>query len=374
MNKLNRIDCIDGWRAIAAMGVLYTHLLEVLKQPRLMIGPVDLFTVLNILGKGVHLFFVISGFCFFLVMSRKGDFSLSGILHFWKKRWLRIAPAFYVACIVYGCFKFGHFSTPFAASLAANFIFLQPYIPGTEIAALFWSLSVEWLFYLMLPFLFIASRKIGVIPVILMMLGSGLLLNMLHFAGYIYANNFAWYYTIFANYEHFGWGILLGLVYERNLLQHTFLSRPTGFFTGVFAAYLGKLFFYAGFLVYAGKAAFLFESVGPLIMTLGFAMIILASLRNAWLNQLLSNRVLVFVGRISFSFYLWHLLVVKTCFTYFQAFLPEGAAGVLVLGLLTLIILIPLSLLSYNLFESFYFKIPTQKMEIKLKTVTPFIK
>ena len=98
MNK--RIESIDGWRAVAALGVLYTHVWATLSFPVLNVGGVDVFRLLNLWGNGVQLFFVISGFCFYLVLEKQQQYDFKTAFAFWKKRWLRIAPAFYTACIV----------------------------------------------------------------------------------------------------------------------------------------------------------------------------------------------------------------------------------------------------------------------------------
>lgn len=356
-----RISCIDGWRAIAALGVLFTHTLGILNHPPLYLGSIDLFLVLNIWGNGVHLFFIISGFCFLLVMSKNNDYSLKALLGFWKKRWLRIAPAFYVACVVYGLHRYGSFSRELLLSLFANFIFLQTYIPGTGIAALFWSLSVEWLFYIMLPPIFILIKSFGYIPIIVGMLIVGFLLNLVHYCGYIYAGDFGWYYTIFANFEHFGWGMLLGFIFKQEFLSRSFLSGITGFFFGLLVSYIGKILFYSAFVKYMGKWGFIFESAGPLIMTLGFSIMILSSLRNSLINKIFSNGVLVFLGRISYSFYLWHMLVLELCFQYFRQYIPMSPFGIVTLLIITIIFLIPISYISYNLIESFYFKLFASK-------------
>lgn len=352
----SRIKCIDGWRAIAALGVLFTHVLGTLNHPKLIIFSIDIFKVLNIWGSGVHLFFVISGFCFFLVMDKNKDYTIMGTLKFWKKRWLRIAPAYYFACLVYGLLAYGHFSKDLILSLFANFIFIETYIPGTEIAAIFWSLSVEWLFYLILPFVFIVIRKYSFILVILIIMLLGLMLNCLHFLGFLYPGNFSWYYTFFANFEHFGWGILLGYIYKKEFLVESFLSKLTGFWLGLIIAYIGKIFFYSNFLKSTGHQSFLFESLGPLIMTFGFSMMMLSSLRHPSINKILANRVLVFIGRVSYSFYLWHVLIIQICYSYFRLFIPDTPMGILILTTLCLIFLIPTSFISYNIFESFYFK------------------
>lgn len=356
-----RIDCIDGWRAIAALGVLYAHLLSVLNQPALLIGHVNVFKFFVILGSGVQLFFVISGFCFFLVLNDKKDLSFSSALHFWKKRWLRIAPAFYMACIVYGFIRFGHVTPAFIYSLLANFVFFQTYIPGTEIAALFWSLSVEWIFYLLLPGLFIVIKRYGYRIGIYGLIIAGLLLNLIHYRGYFYKGDTVWYYTIFANLAHFGWGMLLGYVYKKWTIHVSAVKGSILFIAGLVVAYAGRIFFYTEFLRHTHAASFLFEAAGPVIMTAGFSMMIFATLTTTWLDRFFSTRIMVFLGRISYSFYLWHLVILETCYYFLKPVLKENATGVLILGMVTLLIVIPVSYISYRLLESFYFKRTTAK-------------
>ena len=360
----NRIKCIDGWRAIAALGVLFTHVLGKLNHPELVIFSIDIFKVLNIWGSGVHLFFVISGFCFFLVMNKTNNYSLNGAFKFWKKRWLRIAPAYYFACVIYGLLVYGHFSKELIFSLFTNFIFLQTYIPGTEITAIFWSLSVEWIFYLLLPFLFILIQKFSIIPIVGLIILLGLSLNLLHFIGILYPGNFSWYYTIFANFEHFGWGILLGFIYLNKLLINSFLSGRKGFWFGLLLAYIGKIFFYSNFLNNTGRVRFIFESIGPLTMTLGFSIMMLSSLRHRSINKILACRPLVFIGRISFSFYLWHILIIQFSYRLLKQFISDTPMGVLILTSICLIFIIPISYISYTIFESFYFKSKKDKQII----------
>lgn len=357
----NRIKCIDGWRAIAALAVLFTHIIGVLNHPKLYIFSIDVFKVVNILGSGVHLFFVISGFCFYLVMNNNEDFTYKGLFRFWKKRWLRIAPLFYVACVIYGLLFYGFFSKQLIHSLFANFIFLQTYIPGTEINSIFWSLSVEWIFYLFIPFIFILIRKFGFFPIITPLILFGLLLNFLHFLGFLYPGNFSWYYTIFANFEHFGWGIIVGYIYSNKIFINSFLSKVKGFWIGFGVAYLGKIFFYSNFLKNTGHLSFLFESIGPLIMTLGFSIMIISSLNQAEVNKVFSNRFLIFIGRRSYSFYIWHMLIMQLCYNSFKLYITESSSGVFILTILSLIFIIPVSCISFNILESFYFKLKKYK-------------
>lgn len=351
-----RIECIDGWRAIAAIGVLYGHILGTLQTPVCFIGKVDILKILNLWGYGVHLFFVISGFCFFLVLDGKDDNSFNSALQFWKKRWIRIAPAFYISCIVYALLQYKMLGNYFLPALAANFLFIQPYLPHVSINSIYWSLSTEWLFYMVLPLLFLFIKKSNIYKVVFFILVFGLALNLIHYKGFIYTDDTSWQYTFFANFEHFAWGILISYLFKNDLIKTKIINGKIGFAIGLLIAYMGKIFFTAAFVLKAGKYGFLFQSIGPLTMTFGFSWMILNSLNNSFIFKMIGNKVLVFIGRISYSFYLWHTLVLGLVYENFKSYFPATAYGVVLLMATTLVILIPFSLLSYKLLEAFYFK------------------
>ncbi|MDO6434138.1 acyltransferase [Flavitalea sp. BT771] len=352
MNK--RIGSIDGWRIIAAMGVLYAHTWSAFNTPAFKVGGIDVMQILNLWGSGVHLFFVISGFCFYLVLSKQETYNFQTAIAFWKKRWLRIAPAFYVACTIFALAHYAWFPHNLPYRLFFNFIFLQNHIPNAEIEGIFWSLAVEWHFYLLLPLIFVQINRIGILRTVGLLFGIHLFLNLLHYKG-IFMPGDAWWYTIFCNIGHFGWGILMGYFFATQK-KVPFFSNWWSIFAGFVIAYTGKLFFYSGFVARMHSAGFIFQSIGPLLMTMGFACMIYSCLENNTLSRIWGNRYFAGLGRISYSFYLWHNFMLEIIFTHFGKYMPQNAAGVFLTILLVLVVLIPVSFISYKLFESFYFR------------------
>jgi peptidoglycan/LPS O-acetylase OafA/YrhL len=351
MNK--RIDSIDGWRIIAALGVLYAHTWADRKLPSLKVGSIDLMQVFSLWGSGVHLFFVISGFCFFLVLSKQKEYNFTTALQFWKKRWLRIAPAFYVACIIYA---FAHYALypNLSYRLFFNFIFLQNHIPNAEIQAIYWSLAVEWHFYLLLPLVFLLINRIGIMRTVGIMFLIHLALNLLHYKGLLMPGD-SWQYTIFCNFGHFGWGILMAYCFSNQLFTKLF-SQWWSLLFGLIVAYVGKLFSFTGFVARMHSAGFIFQSIGPLVMTLGFAWMVFSCLENSYFSRIFGNRYLAGAGRISYSFYLWHNFILEIILNSFGSYLPDNATGVFLTILLVLVVLLPVSFLSYKWLESFYFR------------------
>lgn len=356
----SRIDSIDGWRILAAVGVLYGHTWMLLKLPSLVVGGVDLMQVFYLWGYGVHLFFVISGLCFYLVLSRQPAYDLRMAVKFWKKRWLRIAPAFYVACVVYGVVNYTRLHDGFAYRLFFNFVFLQDHVPGARIEGIFWSLAVEWHFYLLLPLIFMLIHRIGVPRTAVSILCVHLVLNLWHYKFHYPYKEIpfkadSWWFTTYCNIGHFAWGILVGWLYTTRKLVR-FFSRWWSLLAGLLLAYTGRIFIYSQALVLEGSARYIFQATGPLLMTMGFASMIFSCLENEALSRIWGNRVLANLGRVSYSFYLWHALILGGVYEIFKDHLPGTAAGTFALMGITLVILIPVSYLSYHLLESFYFR------------------
>lgn len=348
-----RIESIDGWRAVAALGVLYTHVWATLKFPVLLVAGVDVMRFLNLWGNGVQLFFMISGFCFYLVLEKQQKYDWSTALGFWKKRWLRIAPAFYTVCLV---LAIAHFSglQDLLYKLFFNFIFLHNHISGAEVDAIFWSLAVEWHFYLLLPLIFVAINRLGIMKVVAGLAILCFVLNLFHYAGYLLPGD-QWWYSIFNNIGHFAWGILAGYLYKKEI-NLGFLSGNYSLFIGLLIAYAGKTMFSSGMIQRFPSMAIVFQSAGPMLMTLGFAMMIYTALFNSFSFRLIGNKLFSGIGKISYSFYLWHSAVLGIVYHFTHQFIPATAAGVLMLLLLTLVILLPVSYISYSLLESFYFR------------------
>jgi len=355
----SRIDSIDGWRILAAVGVLFGHTWFLFNDPSWVVAGVDLMKVFYLWGYGVHLFFVISGLCFYLVLSRQPVFDWRAAAEFWKKRWLRIAPTFYVACMVYGWVNYSQFQHDLIYRLFFNFIFLQDHVPNTRIEGIFWSLAVEWHFYLLLPLIFLLIIRIGVPRTVVSILCLHMLLNLWHYKFHYPYKEIpfkadSWWFTTYCNLGHFAWGILVGWLYTTRKLVR-FFSRWWSLLVGLALAYAGRIFIYSQALVLEGSERYIFQATGPLLMTMGFACMIFSCLENEALSRIWGNRVLASLGKISYSFYLWHALVLEIVYRAFKDHLPWTAAGVFTLMAAALAILIPFSYLSFRLLESIYF-------------------
>ncbi len=287
---------IDGLRAIAILSVVLYH------------AGVPLFT-----GgfTGVDIFFVISGYLIgghVFCELRTNTFSY---LRFYQRRAKRILPAFIVVLaftILAGLILLSPFETcqlgksAVAATLSASNIYFwlknNYFATKSELDPLLmtWSLGVEEQFYAVLPLFMVLLarfRRNLLLPTILAVCSFSLL--------------FAWYelekhpMMVFYLLPARAWELGVGLV----LAVLELSRRRSSLYPG-----LSQLVSLGGFLLMLAPMFMLtaesfFPGVAALPSTLGAAMII--AVPASWINrQLLSLAPLVFLGRISYSWYLWH--------------------------------------------------------------------
>lgn len=150
-----KLDYIDAIRGIAATGIIVHH------TPREYLSePVN--AVLLLGAGGVPLFFILSAYTLFLSFDKRSENELNPVRNYFIRRFFRIAPLFY---ILIGYFlwekNYTGIEVPFQAILA-NFSFtfgLHPvYI--SAIVPNGWTIGTEMLFYLIMPLIFIWVRNI----------------------------------------------------------------------------------------------------------------------------------------------------------------------------------------------------------------------
>lgn len=354
-----RIAPIDGLRALAALGVLWTHTWTYFNNPRCLIGKFDLADIGAFGVNGVDLFFVISGFCMYYFYASKKDFTYTDFRHFLFKRWMRLSPAFYGATLIYlftGIFVY-HYNLSVIGVILHNFFYLNYILPQYIVASHFWTLSVEWQFYFIIPFLLIYKNRFNFKKIFLLMFGFLLLVGII--SVFLFRN-------------------------QLDQLTNSILFRGVEFGCGTIVAYLtingikpgkGEIWqlIIALLLIFAGRFSTskpilslsfhyynLFKILGFTCMGLGFAGILYIALNTSGLlSTALSLGPLKKLGRISYSFYLLHALIYPLVSNEVMHLLPDlkNIGGPLLAAFISAIILYPLSLLSYRIFEKPFLKI-----------------
>ncbi len=338
-----RIEGLDALRGIAALGVVAVHSVNMFP-----IGP-GVPNWITSLVLGVPLFFVISAFSMSTAYA-DGLNSRVALRRYWLRRLFRIAPLFYVILFAWLAYfdHLGSHSRPLAEILA-NLTFTFSLVPSMQISLVpaGWSIGIEMLFYAAFPLLLL-NRGIIVATGFLLV---SLLLAWNYNSGIEEAVRPYQFWTHpLTNAPYFCFGILLWRVLAALPLQR----RPL----------LARAFLFLAVLTGAGMLAFgpVINSAQtstlpvPMTLILGWGLAFGALVLSQALHPeaLLVNRVTRFLGRISYSLYLSHPLLI------YASGLPPLVAGWIGIPALTapLVILavatlaIPLAWLLFTIIEA----------------------
>ena len=347
-----RIQTLDGLRFLAAIGVLWIHSWTTFGNPRCYIGKIDIANLLAIGGNGVDLFFVISGFCMYFFYASKTRFSYYDFGRFIRKRWIRLSPAFYSATIVYilinkYCY---HYNDSNIQNLFNSVFYLNSIFTQYNAASHFWTLGVEWQFYFTIPFLLIYQKKYGFNKIFITIFGSIFLVAAISVLVVKNQTDFLINQIFFRGIE-FGAGIIAA----RLTLKHDLVlkSRAMWLLLSLIITYTGRIMISKPVFDLSAYYYNLFRLLGFSLMGFGFAGIVYLSVTSVkWLTILLGNKAFKTMGRISYSFYLWHGLIHPVVTKYITTHFPvTGIIAPIITTIVSTLILYPISMFSYQLLE-----------------------
>jgi len=270
---------------------------------------------------GVNVFFVISGFLITSLLLEEENVTGSiEIGNFYKRRFLRILPAYYFLLGIYFLMHILHFYNITLASWITSFTFTK-YLNwqldwGT---AHFWSLSVEENFYLFWPFIFIGGqfwRKFTAI----------LLIVIVPFVRwYTFEHEVFWIdkHSIFTRIDAIAMGCLFAL-YKEIILEKLSKYWYWIFYSSVLFLFGARYF---PDLTKSIHLSLVFIPLGTTYGTLAnlfIALLMMYSIfgpRLIWF-KILNFKVLNFIGLLSYSLYLWQQLFISKatnwCFQFPQ--------------------------------------------------------
>lgn len=168
-SKKNTIAILDGARAFACLIVVWFHINVVpydfhIWNLQLSVPP--FFASFLFFGRyGVTLFFVLSGFLLFMPFAKALLFGNTwpSMRRFYLRRAFRILPAYYLSLIlIVLLFEQRYLQPQHWQELGLFFAFLMDSTRATfkQLNAPFWTLAVEWQYYMLLPLLGLAMRGV----------------------------------------------------------------------------------------------------------------------------------------------------------------------------------------------------------------------
>jgi peptidoglycan/LPS O-acetylase OafA/YrhL len=259
---------------------------------------------------GVDIFFVISGYLITSIILREQSAGTFSLITFYERRARRILPALFLVMSLSLVFAWGlllpHELKAFGESMiavvgfASNFLFWQEsgyFATESEFIPLLhtWSLAVEEQFYIVFPLLLMllwrfSKTYLAVVLGIIALLSLGIA---------------EWGWRTFPEANFYlipsrAWELMIGALVAFFLFYQ---AQAKGIW-----AHLGSLVGLALVIysiIYIDKSL-PFPSFYTLAPTIGAALLILFTHKSTLVYQLLSTRLMVGIGLISYSAYLWH--------------------------------------------------------------------
>ncbi len=317
----DRFPCLDGMRALAALGVFLFH-----AGRRTSYFFTDYRLTLDHLDVGVTAFFVISGFLIYrpFAAANLSAGPRPGIRTYFRRRAFRIYPAYIVALLV--LWRLGEVPIDDRAGLLKNLSLFSGYFrdPGGAGLVVAWTLTIEVSFYVMVPLWSALTRPVGrwARPLPTELIGAAALTGLgLGSIWWFYPARSVWpgLRILPPALSSLGVGMLFAVISAQSDRSPRWakVTRTVGnplwlwWALGIAAFLVMRDLLPPGLdyrpLVTPDKVAtrawgvpVAFAAVGPLVF--GYQ-------RRGIVRRLLRSRPAVFAGTVSYAFYLWHSYV-----------------------------------------------------------------
>ena len=271
---------------------------------------------------GVDIFFVISGYLITNLIVNK-EFKIS---KFFEGRIRRLLPALLFMLMIVSPIFFlisndQNFLKEFSKSIfSVIFIFSNFYFNNknnyfdeeSQLNPLLhtWSLSIEWQFYLIFPFIFLFLFKIFkkkmilffffiiILNIALIQLGGNLKTNYPYFEKDFFYFRESVYFNFYSPLSRI-WEFLIGAICSITIYYRT------EFKINNFLLFLGySLIFISLFLI---DELNFYPNLFTVLPVVGTSLVILYENKDSFYYKLIASKFLVFFGKISYSWYIWHL-------------------------------------------------------------------
>jgi len=329
---------LDHIRAVAAYLVFCWHFLHTTNGSPVPFGQAELIPPISWINEGhlgVSVFMTLSGYLFAKILDERSVKYVS----FYINRFLRLAPLMIFVVFLNALMREWHGQPSvwyFFASLANGLVY--PSLPNAC-----WSITVEFHFYLLLPFLLWFSRNSNFRLLILVAMAMAYRLYLYSSDGSV---QYVAYWTIIGRIDLFIMG-LLGYRYGKYLNSSTTIISVAFIGLAILYAFINHLGGYKGTAQSSIWVCFsTLEAIclAPMIayydrLSIGF---------NGRVSNIVAN-----IGKYSYSMYLLHSFIVFSAATYIHNNIIDLSNVYLAIVVASLVFLlcVPVAYLSYSLIE-----------------------
>ena len=369
---------IDGLRAISVLAVIFYH------------ADFSLFGHALFQGGfiGVDIFFVISGYLITsLILKEINQTNQFSFKNFYERRVRRILPVLFLVTIISSIVSYFILMpsslVDYGKSILGVFLFssnIYFWITGSKYGAESeftrpmlhtWSLSIEEQFYILFPIFFIILIKFykkNIKNILLIIFFISLLSAELLSSSYIkfessffrwgfaFSDKFSFYQLPSRIFELVAGSILSYITLDKKKMVLEKYPILNNIFPGlgIILIFYSLLFFNLNEIFHPG--------IITLIPIVGTGLVILFAKRGEFITSILSGKIFIFLGLISYSLYLWHYPI----FAYLRYI--EIFNNSILIKILAIILAITLSIISYHFIEK-----PFRKNIISLKKLILYI-
>jgi peptidoglycan/LPS O-acetylase OafA/YrhL len=357
---------LNALRFFAAYLVVIHHA----EQIRMKYGLFHLkeYSLFNNGGIAVTFFFVLSGFLISYLLFKESDITNTiSVKKFYFRRILRIWPLYFLIVIIGIIFLpyildfIGYsYSLPYSFNdVILYYILFSPFMVnifyGHHLIEPLWSIGVEELYYIVWAPLFKFLRNY-ILPIIILIIFVRSLLMYASFLGYF--DPVIQRLIKMLRFEAMAIGGLGAyLIYNySSILTHFLFSRLSQFLLIIFV--LLRIFAFKLLVAQSVVFNFLFTTpvISQLVIMIIFAWLIINISLNPKSIVRLDNKILNFLGNISYGIYMYHMLVIFGIVVFFKQYLlimNSFPSSIIFYLLLTTLVII-VSYLSKRFFEDYF--------------------
>lgn len=376
-----RINVLDGLRAVAIMLVVAHHILYTMHNT-------GYYQVMSIAGSqhlaafilngwvGVHLFFVLSGFLITGQLMPLKNLAPSVerkefILRYFKKRFFRIAPLYYlittillIGAIIRTLPQSIEHPTWWLGEYIKHLLFMNDYLIS-NLGYVLWSLAVEAKFYLISPFLILALLKFEFIQKYKLFLFIMLAYVLFKIPVVLYLTDIKSSFDFFVQVRspfHMALdslmaGVLCQLLWSeenvRNFLSKKHVARLL-FTIGILLFVYLTAFIEPYFMIPVDDISFFAKIFYFPLVSLAFGCMLLGLLGKVDGYRIFESTILRGIAIISYSFYLIHAFLTVPSLYITEQIIGTGQPPILVWSLTYFImacLITPLSVFLYYFIE-----------------------
>ena len=305
---------IDGLRALAVIPVIFFH------------AGLDAFKGGFV---GVDIFFVISGYLITTIILSEIKNNNFTIVGFYERRARRILPALFFMMLITTFVSLFVLFPSYLKEYGKSLIYVSTFISNilfwsesgyfdtdSELKPLLhtWSLAIEEQFYILFPIFLILFWRFGLANI------SKILITIFFISFFLSEYlSFKSPNAAFFMLPTRGWELLIGsfcaiYMIKGRAIKPTYFSNAMSLLGLLLILY--AIFEYDELTPFPGKYA--------LLPTMGTALVIIFAAPNTFVNYLLSLRLFVGLGLISYSAYLWHQPIISISKHYYKNSLEDG--------------------------------------------------